>query len=88
MTKAVSGASEVTPKSKKDYGELESIRIEKASNGFTVFCSHKPKPSKSKDGGLIGYVEPEKYVFSGKDAASDTAEFVEMALTGDDEGDD
>ena len=73
---------------KASSGELESIRIEKAANGFTVSCSHKPKPEKkSKEGSDAPgrWEPPEEYVFT---SAAMVAEFVEMVLGVKDSGDD
>lgn len=43
-------------------GELESIRIEAAENGFMVSCSYAPK--KAKKGEMQSWPEPERYVYA------------------------
>lgn len=48
-------------------GELESISIEAAENGYMVMC--RMCPPKAKKGHMNEYQEPERYVYETADAA-------------------
>lgn len=46
----------------KDPGPADSVRIKRAENGYTVSCSHPPKPTKGNQG--ISWEADKEYVFS------------------------
>ena len=77
MMKAIAGVSQM-PKSKgaaKKMGDMESIHVERAKNGFSVSCRYKAKESKKNE--PMPYMEPEQYVFK---SAEEVATFMEHAL--------
>lgn len=49
------------------HGEIESITIEAAENGYMVMC--RCAQPKAKKGETCPYVEPERYVYETSDAA-------------------
>lgn len=65
-TKPTVSAS-ASKKGSGSYGDLETISIDKAKNGFIVTERRASKPQKS--GEPYNYVEPEKFAFSSADEA-------------------
>lgn len=63
-------------KDKADHGELRSVRVEAAENGFTVSVEFEPKKTGKKNE-PSSYVPPEQYVF---ESSKDAARFVQETL--------
>jgi hypothetical protein len=62
---SVTAAKKAKPAAK---GELESIRIERAGNGFMVYVSNRPADSNKGKNPDYGYSEPSKEVFTDVEA--------------------
>ena len=72
LAKVMGAGEDQSPKSNKKEdsgkGDLRSIRITKAENGFSISCDYEPKPGKKNE--PSPYIPPEEYVFETSESVS------------------